>query len=379
MLVNTSTTPAIMTFIALPLLSRPPHRLRSSTHQLGALRGCGTGVRVVISTREATGIKKGTRALPFHILIPPPQQHKTSGRFLLPMQRDVYAALVKRRHKHRIPIRIFQVNGKTTQEPIYDDVFIGYKLRRLVLMTNMAAQTLNPDMIIPDFQTLKRYHQPHMMYKLLPLQCSTIEAFAALQGICASAGSVFQIEDRVGPQHFTHRFPLGCANRQAICDFFAATMPAEDLREPAQTRRLPVMGVEYQGALLREGRRRVPLLESATGCAETTEPKETLSSRQYVSAAALLTMHDTLSEKMILNRGLMRDFMESDVYCKMLSNTSILNRYKRCQCRMHMMGVTNPIGKDIGNGSRQRMLELARERRIYIYEKVMEGVYRYAV
>ncbi|CCD16459.1 unnamed protein product [Trypanosoma congolense IL3000] len=262
------------------------------------------------------------------------------------MQRDVYASLIKKRHKEMVPLLIHQVSGDITRENIFDEVFHGYKLRRIVLMTHMAATpAMSPrlprDVIVQDFAKLKSIHQPHFHYKLLPLLCTDFEAFAALQGICASANSPFTIEDRTDPQGLTHRLSNGCAERQALCDFFEPHIPEAERLVPVFSRKLPINAVCFDGLLLTRARNN--------------------------RVAALLTVHDVASEKCIVQRAIMRDFFVSPLYTKVSGNTEVAQALRLVRECTHFMAFKQPLG--VGSAARRAILQIAAEKKLFLYEK----------
>ncbi|KAG8344646.1 hypothetical protein TRVL_04525 [Trypanosoma vivax] len=289
------------------------------------------------------------------------------------MQRDVYAAMIKKRHKQMVPLLIHQVSGDITRENIFDEVFSGYKLRRIVLMTHMAATPatqprLPHDVIVSDFETLKKVHQPHFHYKLLPLLCTDIEAFAAMQGICASAHSPFVIEDRRDPQGLTHRLSNGCAERQALCDFFEQHIPAAERQVPVFSRKLPISAILFDGLLFRR---------SSTSCSNTHEHSATGTSRANMgcSLAALVTVHESITEKAIRERTLMRDLFHSPLYTKLGCNTDVAQALRLVPDCKHFMAVKRAVGSD--GGSRFTLLQCAAEKGVHIYEKIGD-VYKFA-
>ncbi|CBH08893.1 hypothetical protein, conserved [Trypanosoma brucei gambiense DAL972] len=262
------------------------------------------------------------------------------------MQRDVYASLIKKRHKQMVPLLIHQVSGDITRENIFDEVFHGYKLRRIVLMTHMAATPatlprLPRDIIVSDFDKLRAIHQPHFHYKLLPLLCTDFEAFSALQGICASANSPFTIEDRKDPQGLTHRLSNGCSERQALCEFFDPHIaPAEKL-VPVFSRKLPISAVVFDGLLLKQN---------------------------YPKVAALLTVHEAASEKSIIERAIMRDFFVSPLYTKVSGNSDVAQSLRLVHHCTHFMALKRAVGSDAP--SRQSLMRLAAEKKLFMYEKI---------
>lgn len=177
------------------------------------------------------------------------------------MQRDAYGALVKKKHKKKIPMRILQVSGEVFKEWIFDEVFIGYRNRRLVLTTHMAGTDpragprLPHDILVPDFAKLQRIHQPHFMYKLVPMMCSNIESFALLQAICNSKNSPFTIEDRCDTHGLTMRFAIVSTHRELVksellqCPVLSAAQIVN-----IKLGNFPIPGVEFDGALVKRGR-----------------------------------------------------------------------------------------------------------------------------
>lgn len=324
------------------------------------------------------------------------------------MQRDAYAALIKKRHVRMIPARITQMSGEVFHERLYTDVFTGYRHRRLVLMTNIAAQDpmlprLQHDIIVPSFDMLARIHQPHFRYKLLPLLCADVETFAVLQAICASRGSPFCIEDRRDYQPLTYKFLMGCYGREAICDFFKEHHTAADLLEPPSSRRLPINGVVFDGVLVRRATTREsngavaaqkPAITTTTNtsAAATAAAAEGEQARSAAvrggtppsstgeatpSMAAFVTTHDTLSIASVDQRDCMNRFFHSSVYATLSGNTELRSEVNRTARRLHVMAIKRIIsGSDYA--TRQRLLHAAQEKQILVYEKVAEGVYRYA-
>ncbi|KAH9601215.1 hypothetical protein LSM04_007721 [Trypanosoma melophagium] len=279
------------------------------------------------------------------------------------MQRDVYASLIKKRHKQMIPLLIHQVSGDITRENIFDEVFVGYKLRRIALMTHMAATSptlprLPRDIIVTDFDKLKSIHQPHFHYKLLPLLCTDFEAFAALQGICASPNSPFTIEDRRDPQGLTHRLVNGCSERQALCDFFAEHIPVSEREVPVYSRKLPIAAVMFDGVLIT--RKNADVNSNSGGGGR---------------AAALLTVHEAATEKSITERAIMRDFFVDPLYTKLSGNTEIAQAVRLARNSSHFMAVKRQVGND--DGSRRSLLRLATAKKLFLFEKMGDD-YRFA-
>lgn len=385
------------------------------------------------------------------------------------MQRDLYSALIKKRHKQRILVSIHQLDGRVTHEPLFDEVFLGYKARRIVLMTFTAAQDPRlpalprGDVILPTIEAFSRIHQPHFQYRLLPLVSNDVEAFAALQGVCASRGSPFTISDRYDARELTFRFhasaggALGAASpvhKESISAFFSEHMSETERAVPLMARRLPIPGVEFQGTLWKEGKissaAAMPpstttgedalaaadaggRLASSSSSSSSLSPQLT---HHHFSAAAFLTTHETLLESGIIQRALMRDFFDSTLFNTLRNNSVMSNRMSGAREQLHLMAVQRPVGVTSrmshvssngnggggGNGSgnggrnsggtansyssnndgdatasyssslslapasalhisatnRRMLLDLARSKNIFVYEKVAEGQYQFA-
>lgn len=177
------------------------------------------------------------------------------------MQRDAYAALVKKKQKKKIPLRILQMSGDIFKEWIFDEVFIGYRNRRLVLVTHMAGTDprfgprLGQDILVPDFSKLQRIHQPHFLYKLIPMMCSNIESFALLQAVCNSPGSPFVIEDRWDTHGLTMRFAIVSAHRELVkSELLQCRQLSGAQMSNIRLGNFPITGVEFDGALVKRGR-----------------------------------------------------------------------------------------------------------------------------
>ncbi|KAG5480007.1 hypothetical protein LSCM1_06427 [Leishmania martiniquensis] len=344
------------------------------------------------------------------------------------MQRDAYATIVRLRNRRKTPVRILQLNGAVFTENLVEDFFVGYRNRRLALMTHTPGQDprlprLPKDVIVPDYKTFLQIHQPHFMYRLLPLLSADVEAFAAMQGICASPGSPFTIEDRLESQLLNYRLSKLCAGRDKICEFFKDyTNPAE-LQMPAATRTLPIQGVFFQGLLVHEeavGRRppaksvKLPaavnamaVVSSSTGTGgiggNTTASADPVGSGATAvgssdksldgthrapcrkgaaaSIAAFLTTHDVLSEAAITQRALMAKFFHSDLYHQFASSV-ITSKLRSFDEQMHFMAVKRLCAGRMCTAdtmrTRAHLLNLARKENLHVYEKVSEGEYVYA-
>ncbi|KAG5506450.1 hypothetical protein JKF63_05953 [Porcisia hertigi] len=338
------------------------------------------------------------------------------------MQRDSYAAIVRHRNRRKIPVRVLQLNGAVFRENLIEEFFTGYRNRRLALMTHTPGQDsrlprLPKDIIIPDYKTFLQIHQPHFMYRLLPLLSSDVEAFAAMQAICASPGSPFVIEDRLESQLLNYRFSKLCAGRDKICEFFKDYTTPEELRMPTATRNLPIQGVCFQGLMVHEGRAAVKQNTTISHRAATSSPTTpsgsvvgpsatacpardgtllvknatgglnsengTSPTRRVSSIAALITTHDVLNESAITQRALMAKFFDSDVYNQFGTGTVVSTKVRSMDERMHFMAVKRICvgrkGTVENMRGRAHLLKLAEKHSLHVYEKVSEGEYAYAV
>lgn len=334
------------------------------------------------------------------------------------MQRDAYAALVKKKHKKKIPMRILQVNGQIFNELIFDEVFIGYRNRRLVLTTHMAGTDprkgprLPHDILIQDFGKLQRYHQPHFVYKLVPLMCSNVESFSVLQAVCSSPGSPFRVEDRYDTHGLTMRFALVSAHREMVksellqCPLLSAAQMTN-----IRLGNFPIPGVEFDAALVRRGRVALANAMEATTSTTSTDSNNTsghnngtsggsngaspsgksdvavsgpaasvdypssvsLATSGFVSSAALITRVDYLTDIELNKRLIMNYYFQSGTYWKLGSNSTLFQLVRDTRERHHILGVTNPIVQ-----GRSDLLARARQHRLHIYEKVGEDLYQYA-
>lgn len=192
------------------------------------------------------------------------------------IQRDFFTLLRKGIHKNTIVVNILQLDGSVTRERVNECVFRGYRARRLAMMTNMDGRhtshtlvTSSPsqDKIIPDFATLRRAHREDMQYRLMPLLCTDYDTFAGLQGICSSVGSPLRICDRFDPRLLTRRFQQNSTRREQICDFFRTHLSQDECELPVAERSLPIVGVQFDGVLLRHAKMTVhhDAVEPASG------------------------------------------------------------------------------------------------------------------
>ncbi|GET88145.1 hypothetical protein, conserved [Leishmania tarentolae] len=327
------------------------------------------------------------------------------------MQRDSYATITRYPNRRKFPVRVLQMNGAVYHENLVEDFFIGYRNRRLALMTHTPGQDprlprLPKDIIVPDYKTFLKIHQPHFMYRLLPLLSSDVEAFAAMQAICASPGSPFTIDDRLESQLLNYRLSKLCAGRDKICEFFKDYTTPEELRMPAATRALPIQGILFQGLMMHNGcvlesshtrglpsaasteaAATVPINDGAVAVRGATrrldgDVQTSYKKRSTASIAALLTTHDTLSETVITQRSLMTEFFESELYNQFGTASVTATKVRSADERMHFMAVKRIC---VGRAStaesvrtRAHLLQLARQKNLHVYEKINEGEYAYA-
>lgn len=300
------------------------------------------------------------------------------------MQRDVYASLVKKRTKEFIPVRILQLSGEISHERLYDEVFEGHHLRRIVLMTHMAGSTppqqqqrttntnlststtaqqhglLPHDVIVESFAKLKQLHQPHYMYKLLPLLCDSHVAFNALLGIVSSPGSPFRIEHRRDPMGFRIQFPPGSKHRADIGEALLKETAPEQQQESYLHRKLPLPfnGVDYHGMLLNTSSG--PVTPSAAtgsnGAAATA-----------VGCSGTLCVVEAITETVLHEHGVMNRFVFSPTFTSRFTSAAVPifhDYYNMCNQRFHFIATKKPIPYD----SRHALLRQATHENLYIYE-----------
>ncbi|CBZ26653.1 conserved hypothetical protein [Leishmania mexicana MHOM/GT/2001/U1103] len=344
------------------------------------------------------------------------------------MLRDSYATIVRYPNRRKIPVRVLQMNGTVFHENLIEDFFIGYRNRRLALMTHTPGQDprlprLPKDIIVPNYKTFLQIHQPHFMYRLLPLLSSDVEAFAAMQAICSSPGSPFTIEDRLESQLLNYRLSKLCAGRDKICEFFKDYTTQEELRMPTATRALPIQGIFFQGLMLHDGcvattphtRGLTPgaTAEAAAASLSTRtgdsgrkpsaatrliddgavvgggtnggldgDMQTSYKKRVKASIAALLTTHDVLSETIITQRALMAKFFESDLYNQFGTASAVALKVRSVDERMHFMAVKRLCVRRTNTAEdvriRAHLLGLARKHNLHVYERISEGEYAYA-
>jgi hypothetical protein len=263
------------------------------------------------------------------------------------MQRDVYAAMIKKKTKSFIPINIMQLSGEITHEQIFDEVFDGHRLRRLVLSTNMcnvdpsAGPKLPRDIVVTSFNMLARIHKPHFQYKLLPLLCSGVTAFAALQGICGSPGSPFQIENRRDPLSLKYSVN-GPAHRDQIVDFFFDQYTEEEKKLPNSSKKLLLTTVDFDGVMIAK----VPGPNPAT-------------------VAGLMCLTDQqLSPKVITEYHNIQRLFLSSLYAKFTQSVPLYNDVMRANQRYFFLAVKQPV--TVGRPS---ILALAKEKNFFVYEQ----------
>jgi hypothetical protein len=179
---------------------------------------------------------------------------------IAPMQRDTFAALVKKRIKTKFLVHLRHLDNSITREIIFDEVFDGFRARKIVLMTHMAGtdQTRGPllprDVICHDFTTFRMVHRPHFEYQLLPLLCDSVEAFQVIEGIASSPCSPFRMEHRRPAQEIKTRLHGYTPSREAAAKFL------EDVTDPAERQRgwgervlpLPQGNISLDGFLIND-------------------------------------------------------------------------------------------------------------------------------
>lgn len=322
---------------------------------------------------------------------------RTSQRLSITMQRDAYAALFKSPFLRKTPIRIMQLNGRVSHENVTSDFFIGYKCRRIALMTYTAGQDpklprLPRDIIVPTYDALQRIHQPHFMYQLLPLLTSDVETFAAMQAICSSSGSPFALHDRIDAVSLNYNISNLCAGRDKICEFLKADTQPSELMMPTATRRLPILSINFQGILLKE-KMAVPGLpppgsavaaspSPSTAQAPSTSPSSARATpTRTCTGAVLITTHDSCTELYIRQRAIMTRLFRSPLYPDLIGNSAIGTLIHSSQYQWHVMAIKRRVGG--GNGSlgdlrlRAHLVQCALKENLLLYEKVDDGVYEF--
>ena len=260
------------------------------------------------------------------------------------MQRDVYAAMIKKRTKTFIPINIMQLSGEVTYEQIFDEVFDGHRLRRLILTTNMknvdpALPRLPRDIVVPTFSALSRIHQPHYQYKLLPLLCTSVTAFAALQGVCSSPGSPFLIDHRRDPLSIKFT-PTGPMHRDRLVEFFFDTYSEEEKKLPNSSKKLPISTVEFDGVL-------VSKLPGGT------------------TVGGLLTLVESVSPRSIIDLHNLQRFFWSRSFAEHCGSVSLYADLIRSSQRFHFLATKQPMQSPL----RSTVLQQAKEKNIFVYEQ----------
>ncbi|KPI86712.1 hypothetical protein ABL78_4228 [Leptomonas seymouri] len=299
------------------------------------------------------------------------------------MQRDAYAALIKYPNTRKVPVRIMQLNGKVFHENLLASAFVGYQKRRLALMTYTAGQDprlprLPRDIIVPTYASLLKIHQPHFMYRLLPLLSADVETFAAMQSICSSQGSPFTIQDRVDATVLNLRLSNLCYGRDRICDFLKDHTTPSELLMPTATRRLPISAILFQGILFREN---ISLSGAPTsGSLDAPSPPSPMPTRSG-NGAVLITTHDNCTESVIQQRALMTRLFLSPLYAELVGCSFLANMIHSTQRKWHVLAIRRRIGEGWNASVDQRMrthlAQLARKENLVLYEKVDEGVYDY--
>jgi hypothetical protein len=311
------------------------------------------------------------------------------------MQRDVYASLVKKRSKDFIPVRILQLSGEITHERLYDEVFDGHRLRRIVLMTHMAGSTgggpsppaapsapstsspqqhplLPQDIVVESFAKLKKVHQEHYMYKLLPLLCESYVAFNALLGIVSSPGSPFRIEHRRDPQAFRMHYPAGSKHRMDVCEALLHETPKEWLADAPLHRRLPLPGngVDYHGLLIN---RPAP---SSTTTSPSAAAASCAAAQRPPATSGLLSVVEGVSESVLRDHGVMNRFIHSHMYKGKFTSDLVptFRDFYACHQRFHFVATKKPMPVE----ARAALLQQAAHEKIHIYEINSAGNFVFA-
>ena len=154
------------------------------------------------------------------------------------MQRDTYAAMLGKFGGKYVPCLVEHLTGQVTTEALCDVYLTGVKLRRLVFMTCMqstaafahkagrAVPLLPKDVIVSTWETFQRVHQPHFVYRLLPLRCASPAAFAAIQAIVTSPGSPFTLEHRQDPVPYRFSIAPHSKVRSTVMQFLSRVQRA---------------------------------------------------------------------------------------------------------------------------------------------------------
>ena len=265
------------------------------------------------------------------------------------MQRDAYAILIKKKGKVTLPINILQLSGEITKETIFDEVFDGYKARRIVLMTHMAATTgrFPRDIVIADFAKLQEFHQAHYTYKLLPLLCACYSTFALLQAIATSAGAPFSLDQRKDPSPL--RMTLGnnrCAsNKELIASFFDDVLSVEEKAKPLAQRKLPVDGIDYSGLFL---------------------------NLEHGGHLGLVALHKVVTPAIVQSFSEMNRFFNSSFFVeKKFLCVPLHGDTLRCKHRYYFLGADKVV-------DRSAVLARARDHGIFVFERDSRGEYSYS-
>lgn len=327
------------------------------------------------------------------------------------MQRDAYAALFKKVGKVMVPLNILQVSGEVTHERIFEEVFDGYRVRRIVLMTHMkgsgphvslktqqvahqeadyyaskaerrAARNSNgallrprrvsirgsllsgrpidlpqestnacdlplleKDVVVDNFAKLLQIHQPHFMYRLVPLFCTDMSTLACLQAICSLPNSPFNIDGRRDPVILrtgwhNSRSPL----REEVWRYFEPKMTPGELAIPRDTRKFPCgNGIDFDGIL--------------------TAKRESSKAPSHV---AMLQMRSNITIPAAEEFGHQIDFFTSSTFKeRVLSNVPMFHEVLNCKSRSFFLAAP----KEVERSMKERLLRVANQRGFFVLEQ----------
>ncbi|CUG90066.1 Hypothetical protein, putative [Bodo saltans] len=282
---------------------------------------------------------------------------------------------------------------------MYDEVFDGHRLRRIVLMTHMSGSTTtsggggggnpstsslstssmtgNPlllphDVVVESFAKLKKVHQEHYMYKLLPLLCDSYMAFNALLGIVSSPGSPFRIEHRRDPGAFRMHFPAGSKHRVELCEALLQDTPKESVAEAPMHRKLPLPGnaVDFHGLLVTKA----PPAAATARVVGAPPPPPQPQQQQLLSGA--LNLVESLSETVIREHAVMNRFVLTQMFISKFTSPHVqtFRDYYACHNRFYFLATKKPIPQE----HRAALLQQAAHEKIHVYEMNAGGDFTFA-
>lgn len=301
------------------------------------------------------------------------------------MQRDVYAALIKKKGLERIPLRILQLSGDVTEEQIFSEVFQGYKLRRVVLMTNMAGTKLPTqtslsssssstrppsmlpcDIVVEDFAQLKQIHQPHFQYKLLPLLCQDLATFQVMQAIASANGSPFTIDHRRDSSSVRLNSQLHGPKKTQIAEYLFNVTDDAQKNVPCAQRRLPLppTGVFLDGMFVNSA------IDCRTGGGESSA-KSTLLAESLSGHCGVVCTCEAASEQVLREYGNMMRLIRTPFYHEKIQpgNFPLLYALRFVKHQYNFLGVRRRL-PGVGSAERTKLLAKAKEEGIFLYEPV---------